>query len=188
MDPANFKLAYSHIQTIFNQEGVPHSSVKWVFAPNGYSGEGNPGFEYYYPGDNKVDVVAFSSYNFGFSPYVVYKGWKTYQQLYTPYLDRIRLMAPSKPIFIAQTGTTAYTVPNGVDNAAKDQWLRDTYNYLASYKGVRAIIYFNMEYDVEWQIYWPGVDAFVGYKDGVANNAYGYISPEELKNMDLTVH
>ncbi len=187
-DPSNFIAAFKRIESIFAQDGVPRSSVKWVFAPNGYSRPGTPGFESYYPGDSSVDVIAFSGYNFGYYPTVNPKNWSTYQSVFTPYLDRMRAMAPSKPIFIAQTGTSAYYSANGVNNAAKDQWLRDTYNYLASYKGVRAIIYYNADIDFDWQIYAPGGDAFTGYKDGVANPAYGYISPSTLKNLDLTVH
>ncbi len=46
---------------------VPAGSVRWVFAPNGYSLPADP-FEEYYPGDAVTDVIGFSSYNYGFYP------------------------------------------------------------------------------------------------------------------------
>ena len=110
--------------TIFEQEGVPSSSVQWVFAPNGKSSTGWPSFEDYYPGDSLVDVVGFSSYNFGFHPNLYpasYRKWSTPDYVFTDHVSRMRVMAPSKPVFIAQTGTSAYG-PNGYDESQKNQW------------------------------------------------------------------
>lgn len=60
-DPKNFKRAYRRIQAIFAAENVSSDAVRWVFSPNGWSKQQHP-FERYYPGDDVVDVVGFSSY------------------------------------------------------------------------------------------------------------------------------
>ncbi|WP_421021837.1 hypothetical protein, partial [Klebsiella pneumoniae] len=65
-DPQSFKLAYQRIQQIFQQAGVAPNSVRWVFAPNGWSQNQEHRFENYYPGNAQVDVVAFSAYNWGY--------------------------------------------------------------------------------------------------------------------------
>jgi beta-mannanase len=183
-DPTNFRNAYARIKNIFAQEGVPVDSVWWTFAPNGYG----DAFEKYYPGDNSVDVVAFSSYNFGYNPHNSFPRWETALQIYKPYLDRMRVMAPTKPIIIAQTGTTAYT-SSGYNVEAKNQWLRDSYAYISDYPGLLGIIYENAvnAQGYDWPFYVPNDPSkqFQGYVDAVANPDICYISPNQLKSSNL---
>jgi hypothetical protein len=183
LDPVNFKLAYRRIQQIFADEGVPSASARWVFAPNGWSAPGTPGFENYYPGDAYVDVVGFSSYNFGYCPVNDQPAWQTPVTVYHEYIDRMIAMAPSKPIFIAQTATSSYT-KSGKSVAAKNQWLTDAYNYVAANPAVRAIIYYNRWIsDCDWSFYQQGGEQYTGYRQGVANPVYGYVDPITMKNM-----
>jgi hypothetical protein len=183
-DPANFKKAFKRIQNIFAEQGVPRESVRWVFAPNGWS-EGAT-FEQYYPGDEYVDVVSFSAYNFGHHPDNPYPKWKTPEQTYGPFLTRMRQLAPGKPIFVAQTGTTAYTA-SGWDSAEKDEWLHDAYAFLASSPGVRAIVYYNANTNnYDWTIFKPGKVKYSGYAEAAMEMNYRYISPHELRDMDLS--
>ena len=183
-NPSYYKAAFQRIVNIFEQEGVPRDSVKWVFAPNGWSQTGWPDFEDYYPGDDLIDIVGFSSYNYGYHPENRYPKWETPDQIIKPYIDRMRIMAPQKPIFIAQTGTTAYG-PNGYDVSLKNQWLQDAYNLVAGMQGVRGIIYYNDNNKYDWAFYADG-NAFSGYPNGVAHELYLYVSPSELQNMMLT--
>jgi hypothetical protein len=188
LDPDNYKRAFSRIQSIFASKGVPEGSVRWVFAPNGWSRPGTPGFESYYPGDSLVDVVSFSAYNFGYNPYVPAGVWYSPAEVFGKYIDRMRAMAPSKPIFVAQTATSAYT-SSGSSEEAKNRWLREAYQYLADSDGVRAVIYFNKvnQQGVDWPFYVPGNPArqYPGYREGVLYSSYEYISPAELKNYNL---
>ncbi len=189
-NPGNFKLAYARIQQIFKDAGVPSGSIKWVFAPNGWSEPGQPQFEDYYPGDDSVDVVAFSAYNFGYNPHNSYPEWETPDEVFGPYLERMRLMAPGKPIFISQTGTSGYA-NHGYSASAKNQWLVDAYHYLAGYPAVRAIIYFNLvnSEGFDWPVYVPNDPShqFQGYQSAVADPYICYVSPNELMRADLSV-
>lgn len=166
-DPQNFKLAYYRIQKIFQEEGVPRESIRWVFAPNGASDKNDPPFEDYYPGDQYVDVLAFSSYNFGRVK------WTTPEAVFVPYIQRMTSLSPNKPIIIAQTGTTG--------GGPKDQWLADAYNLLKDYPQVKGIIYYNAIADYDWAIYQPprGI-VFEGYRQGVSNPVYEYIEPANI--------
>jgi hypothetical protein len=92
-------------------------------------------------------------------------------------------MAPSKPVFIIQTGTTAYG-PSGYDASLKNQWLADAYNLVANLNGVRGILYYNDLNNYDWAFYRNDIN-FSGYKNGVSSNAYQYIPPEDLVNIDL---
>ena len=185
-DPANYKLAFARILQIFAQNGVPDSAVQWVFAPNGWA---HLVFEPYYPGDLLVDVVGVSAFNQGYcrdTSNLWY--WNPPTTTFGFYIKKLNQMAPTKPIFITRAGTTAETSYGVPDINAKNQWLQDSYNYLAVQYGVQAVIYYNTspDWDCDWAIFDYGRYAYDGYKWGVANQAYGYLSPSELANTDLT--
>lgn len=193
-DPANFIKAFKRFQNIFDQVGVPRQSVKWVFAPNGWSRPGMPLFEAYYPGDEYVDVTAISAYNFGYCNGGV---WHEPEAAFNypdvadgRYLERLTALAPTKPIFIAQTATSSYfdkppsSNPSPPPNPSeKERWLREAYKYLSDQPQVRAVIYFNENKECDWSIYYNGAGN-PGYKYGVNNNGYEYISPADLKSTD----
>ncbi|HEY9694257.1 MAG TPA: hypothetical protein V6D15_18800 [Oculatellaceae cyanobacterium] len=182
LDQANFKLAYQRIQRIFTEVGVPRTAVRWVFAPNGWSQTGHE-FEKYYPGSNFVDVVAFSAYNWGYCSNADWKEWRVNPAtLFSPYITRMQTMAPTKPIFIAQTGSTSQT-STGSSSTAKDKWFRDTYTYLAGAPKVQGILYFNIDKECDWALYRSSGAKSVGYKDAIANPAFSYISPANLSQM-----
>jgi hypothetical protein len=175
-DPVNYKLAVARIQNIFTQQGVPRNSVRWVFAPNGWSLPGDE-FENYYPGNSLVDIVSFSAYNFGTC--TAQGTWDTFNVAMRPYLDRMRTMAPSKPIFIAQTASTSL-------GGNKSLWLDDTFTQLGAYPAVRGIMYFHkFRYEglpcdpVEWRFYLAGQFAYTGVRDAVLRPAagFGYWAP-----------
>ena len=187
-DPANFILAYKHIQQIFANRGVPDGAVRWVFAPNGWT-KPEHDFEGYYPGNAYVDVLAFSAYNFGRHPFNSYPEWQDPAAVFNNYLGRMTALAPTKPIFISQTATTAHLV-SGIENTgAKNTWLRDAYALLSAYPNLRAIIYFNKTGEVDWPIYVPGDPGhqYQGYVDGVANLLIGYMSPIQMKETYLSI-
>ncbi len=188
-DPVNFKKAYAKIQGIFKSVGVPDSSVSWVFAPNGWGKSSDPPFEAYYPGDAAVDEVAISAYNFGGCPEKGAPGWQDPVTVFNDagsgkngfYLDRLRAMAPAKPIFIAQTATTNY-YGSGINEAKKDSWLSDAYNYLKTQANVMGVVYY--EYaspKCNFAIYGPGVNyQYNNLKNVISHAPYGYTAPTEL--------
>ncbi len=178
-DPANYKRAYQRIQTFFTEAGAPRQSVRWVFAPNGWSQSTQQRFENYYPGDANVDVVAFSGYNWGYCHNATWKEWSSPQVMFEPYIKRLRSLAPTKPIFIAQTASTSQT-RTGSSAAAKDEWFRQSYRYLATAPGVKAILYFNLAKECDWPLYSPNGAKSQGYKDAITDPAFNYISPLNL--------
>jgi hypothetical protein len=162
-DPANFKIG---------------------FGPNGWS---PIPFENYYPGDNLVDINAFSSYNYGYCPVIApWQQWKSPQIVYDQYIQRLKSMAPNKPIFVAQTGTTGLAA-YGMDPAMKNQWLTDALNYLAADPYVRAFIYVNLSVECDWPIYTTSGVRFDGYPIGAANPNIIYKSPSDLKIYNFEI-
>jgi len=188
-DPENYKKSMVLLQNIFYSQGIQRDTVKWVFAPNGWSFPDH-NFEYYYPGDEFIDVVGFSAYNFGYCPaQAAWPGWISLQSAVEGYIFRAQKMAPEKPIFITQTGTTAFD-SNGLNENAKNDWLREGYQYLAAESRIQAILYFNIEdstCDLAIFRTWPSDYAkfYPGYKDGIQSPVYQYFTPGEIKSGAL---
>lgn len=177
-DPVNFKLAYQRVRDIFARAGVKSDAVRWVFAPNGWSPDKDR-FEYYYPGRDSVDVVAFSGYNWGYCTNAAWKHWSQPQAVFQPYIQRFARLAPNKPIFIAQTASTSHT-PAGSQPSVKDRWLQDTYTYLGNQPQVKGIIYFNIAKECDWQLFEPQGNKYSGYSQGISNPAFDYLSPQQI--------
>jgi len=184
-DPENFKLAYRRIQDLFQEEGVDPDAVSWVFAPNGWSRPGNE-FELYYPGDDVVDVVGFSSYNFGDCS--TWPKWEVYEDIYKPYLDRMSEMAPDKPIFIAEMGTVA-------EGGDKNTWLKNTHQQLALYPNLHGILYFNRVENApslkcpqgtDYRFYYvDSGEGYPGYLEGITSPEIIYYSPDSQEMTEI---
>jgi len=185
-DGPTFIQAFIRIRQIFENAGVPRRAVRWVFAPNGWSNPAEPWkqFENYYPGDAYTDIISFSAYNYGgcvANPQ--WHTWDTFESGYKPFLDRMRVMAPSKPIFIAQIGVTGVPDPDDPDpNQTKSAWTSDTFAKLAAYPAVRGIIYFNKINTTEvvgncappdYRIYYGGSSGESGFLNIMKDSRFG---------------
>lgn len=188
-DATNFKIAYDRIRSIFAIEGVTLEQVWWTFSPNGWSEDGFE-FEKFYPGDAKVDVVAFSGYNFGYCPVgnrVLV--WDEYQVVFKPYLDRMVAMAPTKPIIVSETSTSGqYPQPGNYSQNQKNQWLIDSYNYLVSQPNVIGVFYFDLDGEAsgecDYEIF-NGPRQYSGYRIAIGNPLWYYYEPSTLSHMNL---
>jgi hypothetical protein len=190
--PLDFVRAFRQVRSIFDDEltrhGVPHTAISWVFAPSGWS---EPGYEFerYYPGHDVVDVVSFSAYNYGSCAGTEeWVRWETYDLAIKPYLDRMRLMAPSKPLFIAETGVVDAPV-QGVGD--KDQWLYETFTRLAAYPGVRGVLYFNTQNTqanlphclvVDYRLHEPETNRWPGFWNAMLDTPnYAFWAPDSAE-------
>jgi hypothetical protein len=189
-----FKEAYRHILGIFADRGITRNQVWWVFAPNGYNDADKPEreFENYYPGDDVVDIVGFSSYNYGYCieyPQAYWR-WESYPQIFEPYIARMQTMAPSKPIILAEIASTAY-YHDGEGNPVIDydqmnQWLIENYDYFASRDGVIGVFYFSFqEYNgVNCEIVIdPNGIMLSGYVEALSNPVYKYFNAADLDSL-----
>ncbi|MDO9085564.1 MAG: glycosyl hydrolase [Anaerolineaceae bacterium] len=181
-DPINFELAYQRILNIFYQSDLSKNDFWWVFAPNGWSKIGHE-FEKYYPGDELVDIIGFSSYNYGYcfvaSPY---QRWENFDTLYEPYLSRISIMAPNKPVIISQTGTTAEYLSSGEVNVIeKNKWLVKNYEYVSKQPQILGILYYDFDQS-SWECNWKVTTGgnFSGYREGAAYPAFQYLNTDDL--------
>jgi len=159
MDGTNFKSAYRRIISIFRELGLSETKVRWVFAPNGWS---TPPYKIadYYPGDDVVDAIGISAYNFGSG----LDRWASVYEVFHAGLEELRTtVTASKPYFIAQTGSPTV-------GGERDPWLIDMFRFLAEDPNVVGFVYFNIDVTategVNFQI-WNGSSGEAGWREGM---------------------
>ncbi|MGH9052596.1 MAG: hypothetical protein ACRDWX_06255 [Acidimicrobiia bacterium] len=154
MDPESFKPAYRRFRRIFLEMGIDETWVRWAFAPNGAS---EPPYSIvdYYPGDQFVDLIGVSAFNFGSEV----DRWRGVQEVVAPVLDELRALAPTKPYLLAQTGTSSLGGP-------KDAWLQELFSLAAADPNVVGLIYFNFHKETDWLV-WDGTSGHPAWKQGL---------------------
>lgn len=109
----------------------------------------------YYPGDEVVDFVGISVYNFG----ATIGRWTGLADSGMAALANVRSFAPSKPYLITQVGSSTA----GGD---RDSWLRELFALTASDPNVVGLIYFNFIKETDWKV-WDGLTPAAGWNDGM---------------------
>lgn len=154
MDPEGFKAAYRRFVEVFESVRIDETQVRWVFAPNAWSVWPYRTADYY-PGDDVVDFVGISVYNFGSDA----GQWTNVMDSGLGALNEIRTFAPTKPYLITQVGSSSA----GGD---RDAWLRDLFQVTAADPNVVGLIYFNFLKETDWKL-WDGTNLAAGWREGM---------------------
>jgi hypothetical protein len=137
-EKATYKELFRRVVQIGREEGLDETRVRWAFAPNGGSSAFCGPAADYYPGDDWVDVIAVSSYNFGaLDPFF---GWQSPKQILKPFDGIRKTISPNRPYLLAQTATVG-SASGSVNN--KDAWIGGLFDEAAADPNVVGIIYFN---------------------------------------------
>jgi hypothetical protein len=139
-DPQLYIDAYRRIHDVFKAEGV--TNVQWVWAPcvASYPDEEWNSIFNYYPGDQYVDWVGLSAYN-----YAQWKGWPWWSltDLFDSEMWHYPLLTISchyaKPILL-EIATVEGTRP---DDGTKAAWIVDAYQQLDRFPFVKAVVWYN---------------------------------------------
>lgn len=155
MDPGNYRIAFRRFVDIARYYGLDETRVRWVFAPNGWS---VPPYtmDDYYPGDDVVDVVGLSAYNFG----SLVDFWTPVAWAITAALDELQTFAPDKPYILAQVGSSTA----GGD---RDAWLREMFRVSVRHPNVVGLVYFNFDKETDWKV-WRDHQVAQGWINGSA--------------------
>jgi len=181
-DPSNYKTAYRKFVDAFAAAGIGETQVRFAWAPNGWTSPGCGSLADYYPGDDIVDVIAISAYNFG----TCFSGakYETPAQVFDPYLNEIRATVNStKPFMIAQTAS-----PRASCGGDQSAWTRTLIEYLANDPNVVGFVWFNHNKGFDWRV-WTGSSLTAGWTDAVAagNTAYKWPLTDWFAPGPLTV-
>lgn len=134
-DPSLYVAVWRHVHAIFEEVGVPN--VEWVWSPNYQSNPPEPwnSLHAYYPGDDVVDWIGLSGYNWYDTRQPIM--WRTFTDLYDAVLKDLACSYP-KPQIIAEIGSV-----EGNETLSKAEWIKDTFYQAPSYPFLRAIQWFN---------------------------------------------
>jgi hypothetical protein len=126
-DPSGYVRAWRRLHRIFGEQGA--DNVAWVWSPN-WNSQPNASwnrFQRYYPGDDYVDWVGVSGYNFyDESPHT----------LFTAVCDAY---GKKKPIILSETAA----VDSGAGSKAK--WIKKLSAWVADTPAVGAVVWFDTD-------------------------------------------
>jgi mannan endo-1,4-beta-mannosidase len=127
---ADYIAMWRHVHDGFARQGV--KNVKWMWSPNvEYYGATDMGATY--PGAAYVDEVGLSGYNLGPGEY---SSWRSFADLFQPSFDELRVIAPNKPLYLAEIGCTS----NGGDKAA---WITDMFAQIKARPYIAGFVWFD---------------------------------------------
>ena len=179
-DPANFRRAWAHIYELSRSAGLDTSNILFIFSVNSedlpsfqegvIGGEmiyctpklhletGCKAMEDYYPGDEYVDMMGLSLYNWGRGRPESWAKWKNFYELFDNRSSDIyaRLRMYNRPIFIDEVGTTAvdFKGPWSFDRVAKayeddfgrkDYWIAQMREEIKKFPEIVGAMYFNRD-------------------------------------------
>lgn len=131
--PETFQAAWRHVWGIFREVGATNVKFVWSMAKKGCAGGCNP-YAPFYPGDETVDYMAFSSFNWGAQK----EGWKSMLQGFDRVTEHLTALS-SRPIIAIESASNS----EGGDKAA---WIREGYPAVyAALPAIVAIVYLNAD-------------------------------------------
>lgn len=179
-DPENFRKAWIHIYELSRKVGLDSSNILFIFSVNSedlptvtegiIGGEmifctpklhqeiGCKAMEDYYPGDEYVDMMGLSLYNWGRGRPESWARWKSFYDLFDNRSSDIysRLQSYRKPIFIDEVGTTAVDFRGAWnfdkvveayedDFGRKDYWIAQMREQIKRFPEIVGAMYFNRD-------------------------------------------
>ncbi len=159
--PEQYKLAWIHIHEIFVKEGA--KNVIWVWSPNNSDHHNRTdNLLDYYPGDEYVDWVGFSGFNWGTN--TQYSVWKSFKQIADNTYKVLSQL--NKPIMVTETSSVS-------KGGNKSAWFNKTLSEdIPSYPKVKAVILFNQDYNGANFALNQGMDAQLMLDKNITNNSY----------------
>jgi glycosyl hydrolase family 26 len=177
-NPELFVKAWRHFHDVVVNAGA--TNVTWVWCPNVLYA-GTTDLHRLYPGDKYVDWLCMDGYNHGSKEGGL---WTSFGSLFSPTYNQLLEIAPTKPVMIGETASTA----EGVSVGGKPGWITEALSEQLPKKlpDVRAFLWFNWDIEEEevgkekvtWD--WP-IDTYPGaepppsqaaFASGIASGYY----------------
>jgi mannan endo-1,4-beta-mannosidase len=152
--PYIYRRTFRYVASLFQKAGV--QNVLWVFCPNAESvpdGSYDSAaswnrMEAYYPGDAYVDILGMDGYNWGTTQTKAINGWdsqwREFAAMFRPAYEKLRRLAPDKPIFVFETAT----VDKGGD---KGLWIKNAFETAREWK-LNGLVWFQVNKEYDWRI------------------------------------
>lgn len=140
-DPDALRRAWVHVVELFAAEGA--DGVRWVWSPNVTDEPRTDAnrLEHYYPGDDHVDVLALSGYNWGDTRPAI--GWRTFEEVFAGGYERVTALGP-QDVWLTELASSDV----GGDKAG---WVRDMLASTA-FPRLAALIWFDEDKEADWRM------------------------------------
>jgi hypothetical protein len=126
--PGDFVAAWRHLHRLFVHAGA--TNVLWVWCPNVDPYHQMTGMGRLYPGNAYVDWTCLDGYNFG-------RPWTSFTKLYASSYDRIRQIAPSKPMLLGEVASTGRY-------GSKPHWIRGMFHAFGTrFRHIRGFLWWD---------------------------------------------
>lgn len=161
--PGEYVQAWRHVHDIFQEVGA--DNVTWVWCPNVVGPETIP-LDTLYPGDDYVDWVCMDGYNTGEHPSRSGR-WQTFEELFTKTYYALQVLAPTKPIMIAEFASTEV-------GGSKADWIKDALTRAVPevFPKIQAVVWFNWNVrGIDWAIE-SSADAQKAFAESIASRYY----------------
>ena len=143
--PGDFVRAWRHVHDRFTALGV--TDVAWMWAPNAVY-TGSAPLDSLYPGDDYVDLVGLSNYNWGDHTHDGFTTeWMTFGELFDESIGQVRALT-ARPLWIAETGSSG-------EGGSKAEWVAATLTEASARPEIAGMVWFDQVDDgagVDWRI------------------------------------
>lgn len=130
-----FVRAWRHVHDIFTREGATH--VKWVWSP-AFAIRAQQ-----FPGTDYVDMLGVTCLNSG----TTQRGgkWRSFARICARPIRELHALAPTLPIQLSETGTSAA-------GGSKAAWIAGLFAFLRGHPEVHSLVWFNVRMAPDWVI------------------------------------
>lgn len=136
-----FKAMWRHLHGRFATAGIDNTHLAWIYSANVGDWSAACTAEALYPGDSFVDWTGVDGYTF--------TSTKSAYGVFAPMIERLRALAPSKPISINEWGADSLT------SVGKSTWITGFF-LVAHYFDVRMSVVFNKDKERDWAVFGGG--------------------------------
>jgi hypothetical protein len=177
-DPADFIAMWRRVRTIFSEEGLDPTRLAWIWSVNASDHGGRPA-EAFWPGDDAVEWIGLSGFNWGASR--SWSSWRSPAEIFDPMLARLRALS-SKPVALVETATTSRT-DRGRDAGAKSAWVRELYVWAVA-RRVGLVVWFDEDKETDWAVFGGRREAVEAYRAAVAADPWSVPRPDDPRLLD----
>jgi cellulose synthase (UDP-forming) len=159
---------WRHVHEIFVEEGA--TNVVWVWSPNNTDQFGSSdSLLSYYPGDNYVDWVGFSGFNWGQSARPDGK-WMSFRDLSAGAYDKLATL--NKPIMVSETSSSSI-------GGSKQAWFDQTLEKdIPSKPQIKAVVFYDADFNSSNFSLTSDMDYQSVISDDIVKNGYYLPNPE----------
>lgn len=164
--PEDYKKMWIHIHDIFKANGA--DNVIWLWAPNNTDAYGNSdSILSYYPGDEYVDWVGYSGFNWGASSFI--SRWVTFDQITAAAYAELKKL--DKPIMVTETSSAS-------KGGNKTEWFKETLTKtIPAYPEIKAVVFFHDDdKNADFSLL-KGMDAYSVLTENIVDNNFYIKNP-----------